>query len=118
MIKAKVHSQDILNPIYIEDLQTYPHNSNTVTFQHPSHDITFSHEFIISEIDNFYNFTNQGSFTKAHLAALVNAVYCPQGHLNAVYSNVARKTQRFVLSNSPDKLIWLSKLQSHLFPTI
>ena len=53
MIKAKVHSQDILNPIYIENLQTDPHNSNTVTFQHPSHDITFSHEFIISEIEKF-----------------------------------------------------------------
>ena len=53
----------------------------------------------------FDNFTNQGAFTKAHLATLVNAVYCPQGHLNAIYSNIARKTQRYVISNSPNKMI-------------
>ena len=50
MIKTRVPSQDILNPIYIQDLQTHPHNSNTVSFQHPSHNITFSHEFITSEM--------------------------------------------------------------------
>ena len=53
MIKAQVPSHDILNPIYIEDMQTDPHDSNTVSFQHPSHDITFSHEFITSEMEKF-----------------------------------------------------------------
>ena len=50
---AQVNSHDILDPIYIEDMQSDLHSSNTVSFQHPSEDITFSHEFIISEMEKF-----------------------------------------------------------------
>ena len=56
---AHATSHGILDPIYIEDIQSGPHNSNTVSFQHPSEDITFSHQFIVSEMEKF-GLTSEG----------------------------------------------------------
>ena len=48
-----VTKHNILDPVYIYDIQNDPHKSNTITFQDPSQDIKFSHDFIVSEIEKF-----------------------------------------------------------------
>ena len=75
-------------------------------------------DVVLRNVNEFSNFLTAGKFNRAHLAALVNAVYCPQNHLNAIYSNVARKTMRHVLAHNEAKLSWVSIIEKSLFPIL
>ena len=75
-------------------------------------------DFVLHNKAEFKHFLMLGHFTKAHLVALCNSVYCPQGHLNAVYSNVARKIQRHIIINTDDPITWASKINATFFPII
>ena len=71
-------------------------------------------DIMLHNAGEFDMFLASKSFTKAHLAALVSAIYCPQFHLNAVYSNVAKKVTRYVHLNSPDTFTWKDKIDPSL----
>ena len=63
---------------------------------------------IIRNINEFKSFLAADKFNKTHLAALVNAVFCPQGHLSAIYSNVSKKIMNHIVVDSTIKLTWTS----------
>ena len=75
-------------------------------------------DIVLRNLSEFDSFTERGIFNKSHLAALISGVYCPQQHLNAIYSNVGWKTMRYVILHSSNPLTWVTKLQLSLFPVI
>ena len=61
------------------------------------------------------NFLKLGRFTKSHLASVCSGIYCPQNHLDAIFSNIARTIQCYILNDTEIALTWSSKLDSKYF---
>ena len=56
------------------------------------------------------NFLKSGKFTRAHLASICSGIYCPQNHLDAIFSNVARTVQRYIVTGSGNAFTWSTKI--------
>ena len=72
-------------------------------------------DIICRNVSEFANFLKIGKFTRAHIASLVNSVYCPPMTLSAVFCNVGKKVQQTVVDSG---MTWSSKIDSQHFPII
>ena len=75
-------------------------------------------DITLRNVAEFSNFLKLQKFTRSHLAALCNGVYCPQGNLDAVYSNIARLIQRHIISEAGAVMSWSTKIDSKHFPIL
>ena len=60
-------------------------------------------DIIVRNMAEFNNYLTTCKFTRAHLASLMAGLYCPQAHLNAIFSAVAKKINRTILEDNDPK---------------
>merc|ERR1711867_47098 len=72
----------------------------------------------LRNIDKFSNFLNLNKFNKSHLPVLVHSLFCPPGHLTAIYSNVSCLVMRHIISNSENLETWTATIPPVHFPIL
>ena len=74
-------------------------------------------DIVLRNMSELKNFLEENWFNKSHLLAFTNAVYCPQGHLSAIYNCVAKSTQGYIHENFPMQM-YTTKIHQDAHPVI
>ena len=75
-------------------------------------------DIVIRNLDEQQKYLDASKFTRAHMSSLIAGIYCPPAHLNTIFTAVAKKLNRLILSTSNEKHTWSTAVNKKFHPLI
>ena len=75
-------------------------------------------DIVIRNLSVLKNYLETSKFTRAHMSALMAGLFCPPAHLTAIFTAIAKKLNRLIISTSKEELTWATAIDKKLYPFI
>ena len=75
-------------------------------------------DIVLQNLSELKKYLETSKFTRAHISALMAGLFCPPAHLTAIFTAVAKKLNRLIISTSKEKLTWSTAVDKKFHPWI